>query len=106
MPRIHYDKLVRDKIPKIMGSKGVTFKVHIVNPDEHECYLNKKLQEEFDEFKQDPCAEEMADIMEVLNAMCLFYKLDFEDVLKTKSKKREEKGAFEKGIILEYVNAN
>ena len=87
-----------------MESKGVTFKVHTINPDKHEHYLYMKFKEEFDEFKQDPCIEEMADMMEVLNAMCLYHKLDFDDVLKTKSEKREEKGTFSKGVILEYVN--
>jgi len=43
----------------------------------------------------------MADIQEVLDAMCNYKKFDKEELLSAKEKKAKERGSFKKKIILE-----
>ena len=60
--------------------------------------LIKKLKEEVGEFLEEKNTEELADIIEVVNAI---KKLsEFENVEEIRLKKLEEKGGFEKRIIL------
>ncbi|HLP79835.1 MAG TPA: nucleoside triphosphate pyrophosphohydrolase [Acidobacteriota bacterium] len=93
-------KLVRDKIPQIMKNKGLTPRTHIANKDEFLEHLIKKLQEEVKEFTKDPSHEELADVLEVIDAIHT-NKFKKSKVLAVKKKKRLERGAFKKRIILE-----
>lgn len=70
MVELKYDKLVRDKIPDIIRSRGETAITHIASDEEYKKRLIEKLQEEVDEFKKDNNEEELADIMEVIYAIC------------------------------------
>ena len=65
--------------------------------------MKEKLLEEVNEFLEDPCLEELADIAEVFGALvpALGYTLDqLETVVR---KKKKTKGAFRRKIILETV---
>jgi len=44
-----YDKLVRDKIPKIIKENGKTCKTKTLKPADIEKYYRAKIQEEMDE---------------------------------------------------------
>lgn len=93
-----YNKLVRDKIPEILDEKGVSYEIKIATPEEYKVELIKKLQEEIREFGEAEDSEELADIAEVIEAL---KKLpDFENVEELRKKKVEERGGFEKRIIL------
>ena len=46
----NFNKLVRDKIPEIIRENGETPKVRILDDVEYERELNKKLQEEVNEY--------------------------------------------------------
>ena len=94
-----YYKLVRDKIPEIIKAKGVEPTNHIADEEEYESALMDKLKEEVQEFVEDPCKEEMADIMEVIYAILKQKKYDLDDIEKVRKEKAEERGAFEKRII-------
>jgi len=94
-----YKKLVRDKIPEILKAKGIKSINHIADDREFEEALLDKLQEEVTEFIEDPCEEEMADIMEVIYAILKQKKYHFNDIEKLRRKKAKEKGAFCKRII-------
>lgn len=100
-----YNKLVRDKILKILKKSGVGHKYHIAENDAE--YLEKlyeKLQEEIGEFKEDPSVEEFADIMQVLESIARFYKFDLTNIKEVKANKRYSKGGFDNRIILEETN--
>ena len=97
------DKLVRDKIVQIIEASGRTCEYHVVAGDEYERRLKEKLIEEINEFFEDPCVMEMADILEVLEAMKKFYKLDPYIVSIEQSNKRWEKGGFYDGVVLDKV---
>ena len=92
-----YNKLVRDKIPEFLDSKGISYEARIAGTDEYKSELIKKLGEEIGEFLEAKNSEELADIMEVIDAL---KKLpEFTDVEIVKNKKLEDRGGFEKRII-------
>ena len=95
-----YYKLVRDKIPEIIKAKGINPINHIADDEEFESALLNKLREEVEEFIEDPCKEEMADIMEVIYAILEQRQFNFKDIEKVRKKKVEERGSFEKKIIV------
>jgi predicted house-cleaning noncanonical NTP pyrophosphatase (MazG superfamily) len=95
---VKYNKLVRDKIPQILDEKGVPYEKRIALPDEYKVELIKKIKEEAEEFLEDSSAEELADIVEVIEAL---KKLpEYANVEQVRIKKKEEKGGFEQKIIL------
>ncbi|MCD4694503.1 nucleoside triphosphate pyrophosphohydrolase [bacterium] len=94
-----YYKLVRDKIPEIIKKKGIEPVNHIADNEEFEKALMEKLREEVEEFIEEPCREEMADIMEVIYAILEKKKYSFEEIEKVRKKKAKERGAFKKRII-------
>ena len=55
-------KLVRDKIPQIVEDDNCVAVTHIANDGEYWEELKRKLYEEVDEFCEDNCEEELADI--------------------------------------------
>ena len=93
-----YNKLVRDKIPEYLDSKGISYEKRIANEEEYREELFKKLDEEVKEFLEDKNSEELADILEVIEAIKKFP--EFSDVESVKNKKLEERGGFKKKIIL------
>lgn len=102
-------KLVRDKIPEIMIVKNKNPKIKIITNDlEYFSFLTKKLLEEVDEFieasnksEKHFAEEEMADVLEVIEAICKFKNYDDLAIQKYKLNKKYERGGFEKRIILE-----
>lgn len=96
-----YNKLVRDKIPEYIKSKGGAPVTHIADGKEYWEKLKEKFLEEFEEFKKDESAEELADILEVLEAIAIHKGFNMIDVGKIKNKKAEERGKFKERIILE-----
>ena len=102
---IEYDKLVRDRIPEIILAAGKTPVVRtIANADEMKRRLIDKLAEEMQEYKESGSVEEIADIMEVLQALTeKVHGLKWEDVREIQGRKWEERGGFGKGIVLERV---
>lgn len=100
---IKYDKLVRDKIPQIIEDSGKEYTIHIADDKEYVSKLFAKVLEELDEFKENPSAEEMADIFEVLDGLISLYNLDSENIKTKKREKKDKRGGFEDRIILEAV---
>lgn len=96
-----YNKLVRDKIPEHIKSKGGILIIHIANDKEYWEKLKEKLQEEIKEFSESETIEEMADIQEVINAICSYKKFGKKKLEAARKKKARERGVFKKRIILE-----
>lgn len=96
-----YDKLVRDNIPEHIRSKGETAITHIADDKEYRLKLIEKLSEEVKEFSENESIEEMADILEVIDAITAYKNFDKKELAQVKEKKVEEKGAFKKRIILD-----
>lgn len=96
----HYDKLVRDRIPEIIEAEGFTPKVRVLDSAEYLAELHRKLREETDEYIRDQSAEEIADVLEVLEAICAARGFSKEEILRIKTSKRKNRGGFEKKLYL------
>jgi predicted house-cleaning noncanonical NTP pyrophosphatase (MazG superfamily) len=74
------------------------YEERIASPEEYKQELIKKLIEESIEFQEAGDIEELADVLEVIRAL---EKLpEYQDVEKVRKRKEEERGGFEKKIIL------
>ena len=96
-----YNKLVRDKIPEHIKSRGGVPVTHIADDKEYWQKLKEKMLEETAEFIQAENAEEIADILEVIDAICDYKKFDKKELQAVKEKKAQERGRFKDKIILE-----
>lgn len=98
-----YNKLVRDKIPQVIEAAGKKFDIKIADKEQHYKLLEDKLKEEVNEFLTDKNLEELADVMEVLIGLSNVMGYSEEDLFKKREEKKNERGGFDKGIILENV---
>ena len=98
-----YNKLVRDKIPEIIKADGKECKTRILSKDEYIAALETKLNEEVAEYQEDKNLEEMADVLEVLQAICLARGYSLDELEAMRIKKAKERGGFKDKIFLEYV---
>ena len=98
-----YNKLVRDKIPEIIEADGKGCKTRILSNDEYIAVLEAKLNEEVAEYQADKNLEEMADVLEVLQAICTARGYSLEELELTREKKAQKRGGFKEKIFLEYV---
>lgn len=96
-----YNKLVRDKIPEIIKGKGQRAFIHTARDIEYGKKLKQKLVEEIGEFCEDYKEEELADVFEIIEAICDYEKINLSDVRRIQKKKFKERGGFKKRIILE-----
>lgn len=94
------DKLVRDNIPEIMERAGKTPITHIATEEEYERRLREKLKEEATEFYVSGREEELADVLEVVYAICDMKHMPIAKIEQIRKKKAEERGSFSKKIIL------
>lgn len=95
-----YNKLVRDNIPEICKNNNQKVKIRILNGDEYETALNEKLLEEVNEYLADKDIKELADILEVIEAIAASKCISFDDIWKIKQKKAENNGKFNKRVFL------
>ena len=96
-----YNKLIRDKIPEIIKERGETVVTHIASDDEYLKKLCEKLQEEVKEYLEDNNTDELADILEVVHALCKTHNIDTEQLEVIRKKKAEKQGSFNDKIILD-----
>ena len=99
-----YNKLVRDKIPEIIEKAGKTAYTHILSEEEYMTELDKKLGEEFAEYKADKSIEELADMLEVMYAIAKAKGWSVSELKAVRREKSEKRGAFERRIFLERVD--
>jgi predicted house-cleaning noncanonical NTP pyrophosphatase (MazG superfamily) len=96
-----HGKLVRDGIPEHIARKGGTHRKHAAGEVEYWQKLLEKLQEEVNEFMKDQNEEELADVLEVIDAICKFKNFDRTRIMEVKNEKLRKRGGFEKRIVLD-----
>jgi predicted house-cleaning noncanonical NTP pyrophosphatase (MazG superfamily) len=112
-----YNKLVRDKMIDIYKHdvenkiSASDFSVRYLTPTETLEKLKDKLIEEANEVfeaydKEDKSSlkEEIADVVEVIDAMLFHNKISLQEVLALRDKKKLQKGGFETGLYLESID--
>lgn len=102
-----YNKLVRDKIPDIIEKSGKSYEIqHLPNrayAKELERKLSEETQEYLDAESTEENVEELADILELVRALATQHGASIEEVEAVRSRKAEERGAFEERIYLVEV---
>ncbi len=114
-----YNKLVRDKIPDIIKKNNAQPVCRRITNDFFFYILaKKKFWEETKEFLENPCEEELADILEVseflpenekqiaLEIADIYvkdYNFNVKHIKELQEKKRKEKGSFNKRYLLSKV---
>lgn len=91
-------KLVRDRIPEIIIADGKEPIVRTLNQDEYLKELDIKLNEEVAEYQIDKSIEEMADVLEVLYAICEARGYSVEELEAVRKEKSDARGAFKNRI--------
>lgn len=102
-----YNKLVRDRIPEIIiGNGGAPF-TRILDDKEYKEELEKKLNEEYQEVlgatETNDRIEELADMLEIIDALANVEGKTLDDVIEVQKQKRLKRGGFSKKIYLEKV---
>ena len=96
-------KLVRNKIPEIIAESGKGCTYTVASREEMKTLLFEKLQEESLEFFENPSMQEAADVYEVFLAMLNHWEIDFYSVVNHSYYKRDERGSFSNGFVLESI---
>jgi len=94
------EKLVRDRIPLLMGEAGVQAKVRYVAENDKLHWLYAKLYEEATELQEASSLEECADVFEVLRSIAVALGLSLDEIISAADSKRTARGGFEDGCIL------
>ena len=99
-----YNKLVRDKIPEIIESKGEKACIKILTDDEYITALYEKAKEELFEVETAKSLEEtkneLCDLLEVVRAMAQYNGFSLEDVIREANIKATERGGFSNKVFL------
>jgi predicted house-cleaning noncanonical NTP pyrophosphatase (MazG superfamily) len=95
------EKLVRDKIPEIIQSKGVQPKVRKAQKEELDALLRDKIVEEAIELQQSSDPEEIVDILEAIDALIELRGLDMGLLELQQHAKRLARGGFTEGYVVD-----
>lgn len=98
-----YNKLFRDRIPEIIEKDGKTCICETLSREQYIAMLDAKLNEELAEYQQSKALEELADLLEVMDAVVKARGYTWEQLTDIRKKKKEERGGFEKRILLKEV---
>lgn len=99
-----FNKLVRDKIPLNIESKGEKTTTLEIEPKERLLFLKKKAIEEALEFYWESTdkaiIEELADLYEIIRSSCSVFNIDIENIKEIADNKAQSKGGFDTGVFL------
>ncbi|MBY0005678.1 nucleoside triphosphate pyrophosphohydrolase [Priestia aryabhattai] len=99
-----YNKLVRDKIPTMIEQSGNTFKLRVLQREEYQNELREKAKEELQEYIEaqthQDAIEELADLLEVMQALAAVHGATPEQLEKVREEKAKERGEFDDRIYL------
>ncbi len=107
--RIKHNKLVRDKIPEIIRTSGNHCEISTLNDAEYIEALRQKLVEEAKEAAASPpdeLAQELADVIEVMDALMAATGIELEKVREIQKEKRSRRGGFDNRIKLLWTETN
>jgi predicted house-cleaning noncanonical NTP pyrophosphatase (MazG superfamily) len=104
MKKIHYNKLIRDKIPEKIEKDGADYEVKKLGQKEFEMELIKKLIEESSGIvntnTKEDMERELADLLDVVDEVVSVKKLSKARIKKEQIKNLSVKGGFRKKLFL------
>ena len=103
MPIKAYHKLVRDRIPEIIEADGKTCVSATLSNQDYIALLDQKLNEELAEYQESKSLEELADLLEVMQAVVKARGWTLEELEQVRADKADKRGGFEKKILLKEV---
>lgn len=99
-----YNKLVRDKIPKIIENSGKRCSTEMLDDENYVRALREKLHEEVAEYSEattdENALEELADILELIHALTKVHGGNPERLESIRHEKALQRGAFENKVFL------
>ena len=104
--RKEYNKLVRDRVPDLLRKKGIKYETCTLSTEGYRQALRQKLMEEAKEVAEASevnLAEEIGDLLEVIDALMEVYGIQHEEVALAQDEKRAEKGNFEEQVQLVWI---
>lgn len=103
MPTKTYHKLVRDRIPEMIEADGKNCICEILGDEDYIVLLDQKLNEELAEYQESKSIEELADLLEVMQAVVKVRGWTIEELERIRADKAVRRGGFEKRILLKEV---
>jgi len=100
-----YNKAIRDKIPEIIKKSGKTGIFRQLTNEEFLSELEKKLNEEIQEYFLNRSIEEFADMIEIIYRIIELRNIDKEEFEKIRIEKMRKNGGFTKNLFLLEVKA-
>ena len=107
--RTEHNKLVRDRIPEIIRTSGNQCETITLSNLDYIKALKQKLVEEAQEAAIAPSeelAQELADVMEVMDALMTAAGIEPEKVREIQKEKRSRRGGFDNRIKLLWTETN
>lgn len=101
-----YNKLVRDNIPKIIEESGKRCLTETLDENEYIVALDRKLDEELAEYHSAPCAEELADLLEVIYSVAVARGITIKELERVRINKATLRGSFDDRILLKEVDGD
>lgn len=98
-----YHKLVRDRIPEIIEEGGKICVYETLTAKDYIVLLDQKLNEELTEYQESKSLEELADLLEVMQAVVRARGWTLEELEQVRADKAAKRGGFEKKILLKKV---
>ncbi len=101
---VEFDKLIRDKIPEGIAERGETAEIVQLKGDALILALQQKIVEEglevLDASSGEEIISELADVLEVVNALATALGTSIDDVDDERTDKKDRRGGFEGGAML------
>ena len=101
-----YNKLVRDLIPDIIEESGSECRTRILSDKEYIEMIDAKLDEELSEYHKDQNIEELADLLELIQAATIARGYTLDELESVRAEKAKKRGGFENKIFLIDVAEN
>lgn len=107
MRKFSQQKIWRDKAIARLEVCGSCVHSRGLDDQEYDAQLRLKFREETDEVcvsqSKKELIEELADVLEVIDSLCLLHNISREEVVAVQDKKRADRGGFANRIFVDYV---
>ena len=97
---IKYNKAIRDKIPEIIADSGKKYSLKQLDDISFLSELEKKLNEEVNEYSESKDVEELADLLEVIYRISELRGVNPDELDEIRKDKAEKRGKFESNLFL------